>query len=73
MKLCDEDCNNCPLMRHPNSRMITKILNKAYDKFGDEFYKIVQDNCPSMTVCYDCRIDDFCHSEGCELYDGDEK
>jgi len=64
---CDENCNNCPLMLHHNAKMITKIMNQAYDKFGEEFYKIVENNCPNMTVCYDCRIDDFCHIEGCEI------
>ncbi|MFH2049646.1 MAG: hypothetical protein ABIJ12_09390 [bacterium] len=62
---CDEDCNKCPLMQHSNSRMITKIMNEAYEKFGNDFYKIVQDNCPNMTVCYQCRIDDFTHIMGC--------
>jgi len=47
--------------------MLTKILNELYDKFGDRVYDIVQDSCPNFTVCYDCRIDDFCHIEGCEL------
>ena len=68
MKLCDENCNECPIIGHPNSRMVTKILNEAYNKFGNEFYLLVQNNCPNLTVCYDCRIDDFCHfDEGCEL------
>ena len=66
-RVCDENCNECPVIGHENSRMLTKILNEARDKFGDEFYHIVQRNCPNMTVCYDCRIDDFCHVEGCEL------
>jgi len=67
MKLCNEDCNHCPIVSHPNSRMLTYIFNKAYDEFGDAFYKIVQDACPNLTVCYDCRIDDFCHIEGCKI------
>ena len=66
-KLCNRDCNNCPVITHLNSRMLTHILNLIHDKFGDESYKIIQDNCPNMTACYDCRIDDFCHEEGCEL------
>ena len=66
-ELCDRDCNNCPIIRHPNSRMLTAILNKADDEFGDDFYNIVESMCPNMTVCYDCRIDDFCHIEGCDL------
>lgn len=67
LKLCNEDCNHCPLVIHPNSRMITKILNELLNKFGDDVYAIVQKRCPNLTVCYDCRIDDFCHIKGCNL------
>jgi len=67
IKLCNEDCNHCPIIMHPNSRMLTYILNKAYDKFGDEFYKIVEYACPNFTCCHDCNIDDFVHVEGCEI------
>ncbi len=65
--LCDEDCNHCPIILNKNSRRLTKILNEAYDKFGNDFYKIVQKHCPNLTVCYDCRIDDFCHLKECKL------
>jgi len=66
-RLCDEKCNECPIVGHSNNRQLTKILNEAYDKFGNEFYAIVQKQCPNLTVCYDCLIDDFCHTEGCEI------
>ena len=66
---CDGKCNDCPIIQHPNYKLLTKIFNVAYDKFGDEFYDIVQSNCPNMTVCYNCRIDDFTHVEGCDLVD----
>jgi len=66
-RVCNSNCNECPIVTHPNSRMLTKILNELYDKFGNDVYKIVQKNCPNMTVCFDCRIDDFCHIEGCKL------
>lgn len=72
-KICDEDCNHCPIIGHNNSRMLTLILNKLYDKFGDEVYKIVEDNCPNFTVCYECRIDDFCHIEDCDLIDREDE
>lgn len=65
--LCDQDCNRCPIINHSNSRMLTAIMNKAFDRFGDDFYNIVESMCPNMTVCYDCRIDDFTHIEGHEL------
>ena len=66
-KVCNENCNECPLINHPNSRMITKICNELYNKFGEDAYKIIADNCPNFTVCYDCRVDDFSHIEGCKL------
>ena len=66
-RLCDENCNKCPLVNHPNSRMITKILNEAFDKFGNDFYEIVEKNCTNLTCCYDCKIDDFCHIEDCKI------
>ena len=64
-KLCDGRCNECPIIRHPNSRMLTAVLNEAHGKFGSAFYTIVQARCPNLTCCYDCGIDDFCHVEGC--------
>ena len=49
--------------------MLTIILNRLLDQYGDGVYQIVQDACPNLTCCFDCRIDDFCHVEGCELVD----
>ncbi len=69
MQYCDENCNRCPVTLHPNSRMLTYILNKLHDTFGNGVYKIVQAACPNFTICYDCRIDDFGHVEGCKLID----
>ena len=64
---CDEDCNHCAILNNQNSRMVTKVLNELLNKFGNGVYEIVQRNCPNLTVCKDCRIDDFCRTEGCEL------
>ena len=66
LNLCDSDCNNCPIILHPNSRMVTRILNLLHTKHPD-IYKTVQDYCPNLTVCPDCRIDDFTHVESCKL------
>jgi hypothetical protein len=66
-RVCDENCNECPVILHENSKMLTKILNQLYNKFGNGVYEIVENNCPNFTVCFDCKIDDFCHTEGCEL------
>jgi len=66
-KLCDSNCNECEIIMNSNSRMVTKILNRLYKKFGDGVLEIVNEECPNLSVCLTCRIDDFCHSEGCEL------
>lgn len=71
--LCNEECNNCPIISHPNSKLVTKIFNEAYDEFGTAFHHIVQKHCPNLTCCYDCRIDDFCHFEGCKIIGDDNK
>jgi hypothetical protein len=69
---CDEDCNHCPVILHDNSRMLTKVMNELYDKFGGEALTIINRNCPNMTCCADCHIDDFTHFEGCELIHQEE-
>ena len=66
---CDGKCNNCVLMNDLNAKILTVIFNKLYDKFGSGVYDIVQNECPNLTCCYDCKIDDFCHFEGCALVD----
>ncbi len=65
--LCDGDCNRCPIIGHENSRMLTLVLNELRDKYGDGVEYIVNKHCPNMTVCHTCRIDDFCHSEDCDI------
>lgn len=65
--LCDQDCNNCPLINHENSRLLTHIFNKLSEKYGNGVYLTIQSHCPNMTVCKDCRIDDFTHYEDCDL------
>ena len=67
MKYCNRNCNECPIIAHPNSRMLTHIFNLLHDEFGSIAYEIIQKNCPNMTVCYDCGIDDFCHIKKCKL------
>lgn len=67
-KFCDNDCNNCPIINSNNSRMVSFILNSFVEALGvDNVYQIVQAACPNLTCCADCRIDDFCHIEGCEI------
>jgi len=65
--LCDGDCNHCPVVGHKNSRMLTAVLNALHARFGDDVYEIVENHCPNFTVCHECRIDDFCHVEGCKF------
>ncbi len=63
---CDSNCNECSLLNSTNSEILTKIFNKLLFRFGEGVYEIVQTNCPNLTVCCHCRIDDFCHIEGCQ-------
>lgn len=69
--LCNSDCNHCPIIGHPNNRLLTKLLIQLQARFGDGVYEIVQNACPNLTVCFDCRIDDFVHVVGCELATAD--
>lgn len=64
---CNGDCNTCSTLLGKNSRAISFVLEALYQKFGEEAYRIIQDSCPNMTCCADCRIDDFSHVEGCEI------
>ena len=66
MNLCDKNCNKCPIITHPNSRILTKLFNELVE-LDDRVYKVVQSHCPNLTVCYDCRIDDFSHFKGCGI------
>lgn len=63
-EFCDGDCNNCEATEN---RQLTVVLNALHEVFGDDVYHIVQHYCPNMTCCADCRIDDFCHDDSCEL------
>lgn len=66
-RFCDEDCNNCPIIGHANSRQLTVLMNDLLHTFGDDAEAIISNRCPNLTCCADCHIDDFCHSPDCEL------
>lgn len=66
-KYCDKNCTDCPLINHPNSRMLSRLMNALYNAYGDGVMEIINQTCPNMSVCYDCRIDDFCHLEECKI------
>ena len=67
---CNGECNDCKLLYTPNAKILTRIFNEALEKFGNDFYHIVQNLCPNLTCCFDCHIDDFCHIEGCKIVKG---
>ena len=50
------------------TRELAAILNKLVSLFGDEVVQAINEECPNLTCCPDCRIDDFCHFKGCEIY-----
>lgn len=70
LNLCDGKCNTCPIVNHPNNRMVTRILNVLYNKNPD-IYVDVEYRCPNLTCCFNCHIDDFVHCGGCHLGDQD--
>jgi hypothetical protein len=60
-------------VKYKNSkRLLTKIFNELYDKLVDEVYEIIEKNCPNLTCCYDCHIDDFCHFENCKIVNNEK-
>ena len=65
--LCDRKCGVCPILIHPNFRMLSVLFNSIFIRFGDEVLKMVEHLCPNLTVCPDCGVDDFCHNEGCTV------
>ena len=66
-RLCDGDCNHCPLILHPNARQLQSALNEAYRRFGEPFYIVMEAHCPNLTCCSDCGADDFTHLRGCSV------
>ena len=72
-RFCDGHCNECPLMKeHPANRELAFILNKLVLIYGDEIIQEINEECPNLTCCPDCHIDDFCHVEGCEIMAAEE-
>lgn len=69
-ELCGGDCNHCGIN---NNRQFTLLINTLSEIFGEGVYTVTQMICPCMTVCADCRIDDFVHCEGCGIADTAEK
>lgn len=45
--LCNSDCNHCPIIGHPNNRLLTKLLNQLLARFGNGVYELVQNACPN--------------------------
>lgn len=67
-RFCNEKCCECPLMQDNGAtRELVLILNKLVMIHGDEIIQEINEECPNLTCCPDCHIDDFCHTEGCEI------
>jgi len=63
---CDgltRSCYDCSVAKNGcgASQQLARLLNRMYVAFGRDAYRIIEGTCPSMTVCPECRIDDFCH------------
>lgn len=57
-RICDGDCNECEATEN---LQVALLINVLANIFGDEVCVITNSICPNMTVCPECRIDDFCH------------
>jgi len=55
------------MVNTPSKRQLTYALNAAYTMFGYAFLALINNICPNLTVCPECRIDDFCHFSGCKI------
>lgn len=64
-KLCTENCNECEVIQN---RQLALMLNYLIEKYGEQMIQEVNKFCPNLTCCPGCRIDDFCHINGCEIY-----
>ena len=60
-----KNCNDC--LKGHESKIAYIIIDKIRRKVGDDVIKITNKICPNLTICPECRIDDFIHVEGCEL------
>lgn len=61
-EICDEICNGCRNNRSSRaSYRILQLINERDESIIKEINKI----CPNMSCCPECRVDDFCHVEGC--------
>jgi hypothetical protein len=63
---CDNDCNHCVVVNDLNWVQIYLILARIV-RWDQESMEIINASCPNATVCPECRIDDFVHSENCSL------
>lgn len=65
--LCNEDCNHCKALYNPQLHLLLNTLLEIYEDEEGTFAGIVGSICPNFTCCSDCRIDDFCHDDGCDI------
>lgn len=69
-RFCNEKCCECSLTQLDESngrKQLDLLLNILVNIYGDDVIKIANKVCPNLTCCSDCRIDDFCHTMGCEI------
>ena len=67
------NCNDCAIENLALRATCYDILYAHYLLFGNQSYALTQKGCPNMTCCPECRIDDFCHIEGCKRAERVEK
>lgn len=66
---CGIDCNTCDTLNPDLHMMAYRVLQRLYlQSGGGHVLRVVNEMCPNLSVCPACRVDDFCHVEGCEEY-----
>jgi hypothetical protein len=58
-RMCGGNCDEC--MESDGMRVAYQILNKLVEMGVEEVEEVTNEICCNLTVCPDCRIDDFCH------------
>lgn len=61
---CATDCNNCKELQN---RKVSYLILASLAMKSKDVYPFVNKMCPNMTVCPECRVDDFTHVESCSI------
>ncbi len=67
-KNCLTDCNSCAVIHSQNWITGYLVLARLARKHANVLRE-VNEQCPNMTCCPECHVDDFSHTKGCAVGD----